>query len=142
MKAEFLEEPMLIFGEGKSICPREGIANLKVYDTVEVARRDQLIIGIVGIEENIEEMRGVLKIFERFIPASESGKQPGLFKEFPGFTQNKGFCAKMLYDSNYERIITPNEIEEIKKKEDRDDQIKQAVDIYAKHVDFLSNIKN
>jgi len=61
MKIEYIREPFLLFGEGKSICPREGISNLKVYDTVEKARRDQLLLGIVGIEEDIENFNNWLK---------------------------------------------------------------------------------
>ncbi len=63
MKAEYLQEPFLFFGKGKSICPREGIAGLNVYDTVQEARKNQLLIGIIGIEADVENLKGWLKRF-------------------------------------------------------------------------------
>jgi hypothetical protein len=44
MKADYIQEPFLLFGKGKSICPREGIAELSVYDTVIEARKNQLLL--------------------------------------------------------------------------------------------------
>lgn len=142
MKAEYLKEPYLFFGEGKSICPREGISGLKVYDTVQSARKDQLLIGIVGIEEDVENLKNWLRRFESFIPANPKGKQKGLFKSFPGFNQEQGFCAKFIYDTNFERILTPNEIGKILEKETHELQVYSAVELYSEHIKFLSDIKN
>ena len=116
MKAEYIQEPFLLFGKGKSICPREGISELSVYDTVIEARKNQLLLGIIGIEEDVENLKNWLKRFESYIPTSPKGKQKGLFKSFPGFNQEKGFCAKFIYDSNYERILSPNDIKKRVKK--------------------------
>jgi len=142
MKADYLNEPFLFFGEGKSRCPREGIAGLKVYDTVQAARKDQLLIGIVGIEEDVENLKEWLKRFESFIPASPKGKQPGLFKSFPGVNQDQGFCAKFIYDTNVERILSPNEITKVLDADYHEDQVLNAVDLVSEHVKFLSDIKN
>lgn len=142
MKADYLNEPFLFFGEGKSICPREGIAGLKVYDTVQSARKDQLLIGIVGIEEDVEKLKEWLKRFESFIPASPKGKQPGLFKSFPGVNQDQGFCAKFIYDTNVERILSQNEIAKVLDSDYHEDQVLNAVDLVSEHVKFLSDIKN
>ena len=113
MKADYIQEPLLFFGKGKRICPREGIAELNVYDTVMEARKNQLLLGIIGIEEDVENMKKLLIRFENYIPANPKGKQKGLFKSFPGFNQEKGFCAKFIYDSNFERILSPNDIKKI-----------------------------
>ncbi len=51
------------------------IAGLNVYDTVQEARKNQLLIGIVGIEDDVENLKGWLKRFENFIPANPKGKQ-------------------------------------------------------------------
>jgi len=142
MKAEYLEEPLLIFGQGKNICPREGISQLKVYDTVQSTRKDQLLVGIVGIEDDVEKMKECLKRFESFIPESQSGKQKGLFKSFPGFNQEQGFCARFLYASDYERVLSPNEIKSILKIENDEQKVLCAVDLFAENVKFLSDIKN
>ncbi|HEY5463231.1 MAG TPA: hypothetical protein VIJ95_08240 [Hanamia sp.] len=142
MKADYIQEPYLFFGKGKSICPRDGIAGLDVYDTVQEARKNQLLIGVIGIEEDVENLRNWLKRFESYIPASPKGKQKGLFKSFPGFNQDKGFCAKFIYGSNYERIISPNDIKEILKEQNIDKRIMNAVEVFSQNIGFLSDIKN
>ena len=142
MKADYLEEPLLLFGTGKNICPRQGISESKVYDTVQTARKNQLLIGIVGIEDDIESLKKLLKRFESFIPANPKGKQKGLFKSFPGFNQENGFCAKFISDSNYERTLSPNEIKFVLKETNKEKQILSAVDLFAQHIQFLADIKN
>lgn len=142
MKADYIQEPFLFFGKGKSICPREGITGLDVYDTIIEARKNQLLIGIIGIEEDVENLKNWLKRFESYIPASPKGKQKGLFKSFPGLNQDKGFCAKFIYGTNYERIISPNEVKAILKEPDRNKKILDAVELFGENIGFLSDIKN
>lgn len=142
MKADYIQEPYLFFGKGKSICPREGITGLDVYDTVIEARKNQLLLGIIGIEEDVENLKNWLKRFEGYIPANPKGKQKGLFKSFPGFNQDKGFCAKFIYGTNYERIISPNDINAILKEPNRDKKVLDAVELFGGNIGFLSDIKN
>ena len=142
MKADYIQEPYLLFGKGKSICPREGIAGLDVYDTVIEERKNQLLIGIVGLEEDVENLKNWLKRFESYIPASPKGKQKGLFKSFPGFNQDKGFCGKFIYGTNYERIISPNDLKPILEKSNRDKSVLDSVELFGKNIGFLSDIKN
>jgi len=142
MKADYIQEPFLFFGKGKSICPKEGISELNVYDTVNEARKNQLLLGIIGIDEDVENLKTWLKRFESYIPANPKGKQKGLFKAFPGFNQEKGFCAKFIYDSNYERILSPNDIKKIIKESDRDKRVMEAVDLFGENIGFLSDVKN
>ncbi|HOH23236.1 MAG TPA: hypothetical protein PLH70_08895 [Bacteroidales bacterium] len=142
MKADYIQEPFLLFGKGKSICPREGIAELNVYDTVINARKTQLLIGIIGVEEDVLNLKDWLKKFESYIPAKPDGKQKGLFKSFPGFRQDLGFCAKFIYDSNYERILSPNDIKKILEEPNRDKKVLDALELYDKNIAFLSDIKN
>ena len=105
MKADYIQEPFLFFGKGKSICPREGITGLDVYDTIIEARKNQLLLGIIGIEEDVENLKNWLKRFESYIPASPKGRQRGLFKSFPGLNQDKGFCAKFIYGNPLAELI-------------------------------------
>lgn len=142
MKADYIGEPYLFFGKGKSYCPREGITGLNVYDTVIDERKNQLLLGIIGIEEDVENLKAWLKRFESYIPANPKGKQRGLFKSFPGFNQDQAFCAKFIYGTNYERILSPNEIKVIIKEPDRDKKVLEAVELYGKNIEFLSDIKN
>src|SRR5436190_2134933 len=142
MKAEYLQEPFLFFGKGKSICPREGIAGLNVYDSIQTARKDQLLIGIVGIEEDIENLKIWLKRIENFIPAKPTGKQKGLFKSVPGFNQEQGFCARFIYDTNFERTLSPNDISKILDEKSHEEKVIKAVELFAENIKFLSDIKN
>lgn len=142
MKADYIKEPYLFFGKGKSICPREGITGLNVYDTVIEARKNQLLLGIIGIEEDVESLKNWLKRFESYIPASPKGKQKGLFKSFPGLNQDNGFCAEFIYDSNYERILSPNDIKVILKEPNRNKKVLDAVELFGENIGFLSDIKN
>ena len=142
MKAEYLQEPLLFFGKGVSVCPREGIAKFNVYDTVQNARKDQLLIGVVGIEEDAETLKDWLRRFENFVPANPKGKQKGLFKSFPGFNLEQGFCAKFIYDSNFERVLSHNDIQKVLKEENREKRILGAVELFAANIKFLSDIKN
>ncbi len=142
MKADYIQEPYLFFGKGKSICPREGITGLDVYDTVQEARKNQLLIGIIGIDEDVENLKNWLKRFESYLPPSPKGKQKGLFKPFPGFNQDKGFCAKFIYGSNYDRIISPNDLKAIIKEPSRDKKILDALQLFSEHIAFLSDIKS
>jgi hypothetical protein len=142
MKSDYIQEPFLFFGKGKSICPRDGIAGLDVYDTIIEARKNQLLLGIIGIEDDVENLKNWLKRFESYIPASPKGKQKGLFKSFPGLNQDKGFCAKFIYGTNYERIISPNEVKAILKEPERNKKVLGAVDLFSENIGFLSDIKN
>lgn len=142
MNVDYIQEPHLFFGKGKCICPREGISGLDVYDTVQEARKNQLLVGIVGLEEDVENLKSWLKRFEGYIPASPKGKQKGLFKSFPGFNQDKGFCANFIYGSNYERIISPNDTKSILKESNGDKRVLNAVELFGENIGFLSDIKN
>lgn len=142
MKVEYLEEPYLIFGKGKSICPRLGISDLNVYDTLQSARKDQLLIGIVGIEQDIENLKLWLKRCESFIPSNLSGKQKGLNVAFPGVKQSAGYCAKFLYDSNYERVLSEKDIEKLLQVKEYELRVELAVQLFAENIKFLSEIKN
>src|SRR5690606_35381619 len=56
--------------------------------------------------------------------------------------QDQAFCAKFIYGTNYERILSPNEIKTIIKEPDRDKKVLEAVELYGKNIEFLSDIKN
>ncbi|MDT3740782.1 MAG: hypothetical protein RO257_14930 [Candidatus Kapabacteria bacterium] len=142
MKVDFIQEPELIFGKGKDICPRQGIANYNVYDTIQNARKDQLLIGMVGIEEDIENLKILINRFESFIPSNPQGKQKDLFKSFPGFNQNQGFCAKFIYDTNFDRILSLNDIKTVLSENNHEIKISKAVELFSENIKFLSDIKN
>src|SRR5690606_11413283 len=82
------------------------------------------------------------KRFESFIPANPKGKQKGLFKSFPGFNQEQGFCAKFIYDTNYERVLSPNDLKKVLNAGTHENQVLSAVELFGDNIKFLSDIKN
>lgn len=109
---------------------------------MQEARKNQLSVGIIGIEADVENLKGWLKRFESFIPANPKGKQKGLVKSFPGFNLDQGFCAQFIYGSNFERILSTNDIKKILSEKNHEQQIMNAVDLFNENIKFLSDIKN
>ena len=105
------------------------------------SNRDTKIKKIIGIEEDIEVFNGWLKRFEFFIPSATSGRQKGLFKSFSGFNKDHGFCAQFVYGSNYEIVLSNNDIDRVLKTGTYEEKVLSAVDMFADNIQFLSDIK-
>jgi hypothetical protein len=86
-------------------------------------------------------MKYWLTRFSHFIPAKQQGKQKGLFRSFPGFNSDWGFCAKLIYDTQYERVLSPNGINKILKSENFEETVSKAVDLFVENVKFLSDLR-
>jgi hypothetical protein len=56
VKVTVIEEPLLEFGKGTHICPRNGIERMGVYDTKDELRRSELRLGIVGRGEGVDKL--------------------------------------------------------------------------------------
>ena len=100
MDFNYLEEPLLEFADGTHVCPRAGITLHRVYDANNDPRRDDILIGIVGTNENIELLKTWLKKSARYIPKKQSN-QPNLFTDFIGINKQSGFSTELiLSDTN------------------------------------------
>ena len=144
MKVDFLEEPLLQFGNDSHICPRFGIANFETYDSQPSllnTKPKEIVLGIIGTQQNFEKFETWLSICSDFINAKPS-KQPNLFTSFCGFNEYGGFKAKMVHSSSYYRQINDSEInkviKEVGKTKDRQAGIKVIADAYIQHIEFLT----
>ena len=61
---------------------------------------------------------------------------------FPGFNKDHGFCAQFVYGSNYERVLSNNDIDRVLKTGTYEEKVSSAVDMFADNIQFLSDIKN
>ncbi len=141
MKIDYIKEPELIFGTGKHICPRAGITQYNVYDTVLEARKKDFLLGVVGTDEDVEKLNEWLKKCQGFIKASKIGGQMNLNVSFPGFNVQNGFCSNFIFSNEIARRITESDISDILKEKNREKRIKNAVDIFYNHCRFLSEDK-
>ena len=142
MKFEYLPEPELLFGKDKHICPKFGIREYDVYDTRNETRKTEILIGIVGIEEDVDLSIKWLERCKTFIPAKPKAKQPNLFQPFLGFHKEKGFCGSLLHSGETTRFISPTEIDNIFAQGTTDQQVLTAVECFYSHSKFLSDVKN
>ena len=76
MKLQILPEPALQFGRGQHVCPRAGIRQLDVYDSVLKVRRDHLWIGAVGISDDLESLGTWMERCQQSIPAKLNASSP------------------------------------------------------------------
>jgi len=147
MKTRFFNEPVLEFGNDSHECPRFGIANFETYDSQPVlfsTKPKNIVLGIIGTEQNFEQFIGWLNLCSDFIPEKPS-KQSNLFTSFCGFNEYVGFNAKMVYSQPYFRQINDTDINRIikgVKKVGRQAGINEVAQIYLQHIEFLAQNKN
>ena len=141
MKYHFLEEPLLEFGKDDHFCPRQGISNYDVYDTKFTARKTEILVGIVGVSEDIEKLNSWLERCKSFIPSKENTKQPQLFTSFCGFNENTGFRSKFITSTEITRVINNKDIREILKIHNWNERVTKAVDLFSNHIRFIAQNK-
>lgn len=146
MKTNFFEEPLLKFANDSHPCPRFGIANFETYDSqpslIDTKPKD-IVLGIIGTQQNFEQLEEWLKLCADFIDAKPS-KQSNLFTSFCGFNEYVGFKAKMVYSQPYFRQINDTEINKIVKEvktNGRQKCIEEIAETYLQHIEFLAKNK-
>lgn len=144
MKNDFINEPLLQFGNDFHICPRFGISNFETYDSQDSlfqTKPKEIRLGIIGTQQNFDKFDAWLEVCSNVIDAKPS-KQSNLFTSFCGFNEQGGFHSKMVSSSSYQRQINDTEItkliKEVSKFKNRQDVIRQAVQIYLGHIEFLT----
>lgn len=141
MDFTYLEEPLLEFANGPHICPRAGIATYAVYDANQDPRRDDILLGIVGTNDNIELLKSWLEKSSKFISEKPSN-QPNLFPAFIGFNRHSGFFTDLVIsDSNIKSLLT-KEVSEVLKISNIKARIERSVELYSEKIKFLAQNKN
>ena len=62
MDFKYIEEPLLEFANGLHVCPRAGIATYAVYDANNNPRRDDILLGAVGIVKKSFDHIGIFRL--------------------------------------------------------------------------------
>jgi hypothetical protein len=137
----FIDEPLLEFGKDTHFCPRQGISNYDVYDTKFTARKTELLVGVIGLDEDIEKFNKWIERCKGHIPAKLDNKQPQLFTNFCGFNENTGFRSKFIISSEITRTINNSDIREVVNIKNPDERILQAVELFYNHIKFISQNK-
>jgi len=141
MKLDILKEPELEFGDGKHICPRFGIAKHKVYDINMKARKMDFLLGVVGLDEDVEKAYDWFKQCEGHIKSNKTNGHINLNRPFPGFNKDEAFCSSFQYSNEISRRITGQQIEDILNEPNRNKRVQKAIDIFFSHCRFLSEDK-
>ncbi|KYG73611.1 hypothetical protein AWW68_13045 [Roseivirga spongicola] len=142
MEFRHIKEPLLEFGEGLSVCPKDGIATKGTYDRNQV-RPVQIKLGVVGKEESVEKVLNWLINSKDYIPGKESKREkPKLFPAFPGFNSQTAFKSEIIYDETYIRNLNNSEFDKIKENSDSvESLISATIDLYLNEIKFLAKNK-
>lgn len=140
MDFTYLEEPMLEFANGTHVCPRAGITQFDVYDANNYPRRSDILLGVIGTNQNIDLLKSWIEKVAKRIPSKPSN-QPNLFPAFVGFNKQAAFFSKLvLSDANSKHILN-SEIKEVLETGNTLKRIEIAVDLYAEKIKFLAQNK-
>jgi len=141
MNIKLLDEPLLQFGTGESICPREGISIFNPYDLNSV-RPERIKVGVIGKSDSVDTVLSWLNLCKRMVPAKKS-TLPKLFPSFMGFNRHEAFNAEFIYDEGYIRKINNSDFDQIISRETNYARIVELfVDLYLTEIKFLAKNKN
>ncbi|GGD68483.1 hypothetical protein GCM10011514_35740 [Emticicia aquatilis] len=141
MNIRYIEEPILKFGLGEDVCPKNGIRRLFPYDIDKV--RPQIIkLGIIGKSISIELICSWLDDCKNHIPSKEKNNKPRLFTDFMGYKADEGFASQILYDESYIRKINNSDFEDTKKNVTYEKLIENIVQLYLNEIEWLSKNKS
>jgi hypothetical protein len=138
MKATFLQEPELEFGQGKHIDIRFGIANYKPLDYLDQLAPKNIPLGVVGTEKTISEFRAWIESCATGIHAKVSD-QPNLFPAFPGFGPESPFDSTLVFDSRLERQVSSRNLPKTVNRKDYNAFLKDLADAYIAEADAASD---
>lgn len=143
MKVRYIEEPVLQFGTGQHLCPKQGIYSLSPYD-IEQVRPEKIKLGIIGKPDSIELVLEWLEKCKGHIE-EKKGKNPlpNLFTNFGGFNKEVGFKCEVVFDESYIRKINNTDFDDVIKKHDNlEDRIEEIAGLYLNEIKYLSKNKS
>jgi hypothetical protein len=142
MNLRHIIEPLLEFGIGQSVCPKDGILHYHPYDINQV-RPSQIKLALVGKEDGIEKVIEWLSETKNFIDAKESKRpKPKLFPSFPGFNSSIAFKSEIIYDETYIRSIRNSEFESVVAGSRSVEQLmNDIIELYLGEIKFLAKNK-
>ena len=136
-----IKEPELQFHHGRSICPRNGIAEHGVFDLTRNSRRSEILLGAVGTQEGIEKFDDWLDrcrygVEVNYDP-SEKVLRPNLHYPFYGLNQDSGFRVNVVFGEDNQKRINPQDVSALIKEKNAAVRIRDAVKKYFAAAEFL-----
>lgn len=141
MNIRHIEEPLLKFGFGEDVCPRNGIRLFSPYD-IQKVRPQTIKLGIIGKGESIEIVTNWLEESKRHIDSKVKNNQPKLFTDFMGFKKDEAFTSEILYDEGYIRKINNTDFEDTSTSETFEKLIQNIAQLYLNEIEWLSKNKS
>jgi hypothetical protein len=136
MKANFLHEPELEFGNGcRHVDVRFGLTQYGPLDSGATGPRS-IRIGVVGDDSTIELFHSWLDRCRHGIEAKQSAL-PTLFPPFNGFGESGAFCD-FVSDAHLSRAISPDDLDRLAQLEPTSLMIERAVERYLEEAKDLA----
>jgi hypothetical protein len=99
---DFLPEPVLQFGEGEAIAPKDGLTRFGPYSlTMGAAHPASVKVGLIGTADTIELARGFLRRCMRSVPSGLPDAKTA--PTFPGFSSV--FRSELITDAIFDVIL-------------------------------------
>lgn len=131
-KAEYLEEPILLFGDSNpSPDPKLGLSLYGPYSWA----KNSINIGIIGSKKTVEQTRYLLKDLSTVIQGDP--KYPKWRPDFPGISRNTIFKTHLNYSEKWNQILLTNEIKYITDFSKENEIISSAVDLFIEKIRIL-----
>jgi hypothetical protein len=137
MEFVYLSEPFLDFADDSHICPRAGIANHSTYDARNQPRRDNIYLGAIGTNENIELFKSWLTKVAHPIEAKPNN-QPNLFPSFIGFNKQSGYKSEFVLGDNNLKPLLSKEVNQLLQIHGATKRIEESVKLYGEKIKFLA----
>lgn len=99
---EYLDDPLLEFGEGNYVSPKEGLRTGGPFDLrFGSAHKSEIRLGFVGTKSAVDGARAFIALMQRLILSGN--RNPHLFPDFPGF--RSVFRSELVCDRRFDVIL-------------------------------------
>jgi hypothetical protein len=137
-RAEYIEEPDLVFGYGEEKDPRIGLKHWGPYFYPQESgpTPTSVRIGIIGDSSTITETRLLIEAMRSPITSASSNKW--LYPDFPGFNMGTKIKCDLVLSDNWNAILKENEIKRTISIDNPNQRIRAAVELYNEAVQQIA----
>ncbi|MCE9539424.1 MAG: hypothetical protein K8R85_09425, partial [Bacteroidetes bacterium] len=133
-----IEEPELQFGIDRHICPRAGIYQYGVYDSNSKAKKKEIQIGVVGLNEDVELFYEWIERSSTIISPKPKIRQKNLYPAFIGFNSDTGFKAKFIVAEEITKRLNKKEIKALLENKHRNEMIESVLQHYYEAISYIA----
>lgn len=138
MSATVLGEPFLEFaGRQRHIDPRFGIASYGPADRGSVDAPRDINIGLVGDASAVASAQEWMQRCAGGVAAKGNNSYPNLWQAFPGFSEDTGFGASLVFTDRLQRAIRGRDFAKLKPHEGTA-AVRAAVDLYLAEIEAVA----